>query len=67
MSSSDDERMAIVIGGGPSGLATSATSLGLSNVCNKACLVEKHPTFEKRVATFGMAVNGQKTLDEFHG
>ena len=41
---------AIVIGAGPSGLAT---SLSLSNVCKKVHLVEKHPTFEKRGATFG--------------
>jgi 2-polyprenyl-6-methoxyphenol hydroxylase-like FAD-dependent oxidoreductase len=61
MSLLDEERVAIVIGAGPSGLAT---SLGLSNVCKKVCLVEKHPSFEKRGATFGMATNGQKTLDE---
>jgi 2-polyprenyl-6-methoxyphenol hydroxylase-like FAD-dependent oxidoreductase len=59
--SSGNGRIAIVIGAGPAGLAT---SLGLSNVCKKVFLVEKHPTFEKRGATFGMAANGQKTLDE---
>eukprot|EP00978_Attheya_sp_CCMP212_P049582 scaffold685575_cov51-Attheya_sp.AAC.1 len=57
----DDEQVAIVIGAGPSGLAC---SLGLSNVCKRVLLVEKHPTFEKRGSTFGMAKNGQKTLDE---
>eukprot|EP00550_Attheya_septentrionalis_P012406 CAMPEP_0198304600 /NCGR_PEP_ID=MMETSP1449-20131203/57478_1 /TAXON_ID=420275 /ORGANISM="Attheya septentrionalis, Strain CCMP2084" /LENGTH=381 /DNA_ID=CAMNT_0044007127 /DNA_START=196 /DNA_END=1341 /DNA_ORIENTATION=+ len=57
----DDEQVAIVIGAGPSGLAC---ALGLSNVCKRVLLVEKHPTFEKRGSTFGMAKNGQKTLDE---
>lgn len=59
--SKTSDTTAIIIGAGPSGLAT---ALGLSNVCRKVLLVEKHPTFEKRGATFGMGVNGQKALDE---
>ncbi|CAN0065890.1 unnamed protein product, partial [Heterosigma akashiwo] len=55
------ERVAIVIGAGPAGLAV---SLGLSGVCSKVLLCEKHPVFDKRGSTFGLALNGQKTLDE---
>jgi 2-polyprenyl-6-methoxyphenol hydroxylase-like FAD-dependent oxidoreductase len=57
----NDGLVAIVIGAGPSGLAT---ALALSNHCQKVYLVEKHATFEKRGATFGMAPNGQKVLNE---
>ncbi|MGK3758338.1 MAG: 2-polyprenyl-6-methoxyphenol hydroxylase-like FAD-dependent oxidoreductase [Bacillariaceae sp.] len=52
---------AIVIGCGPAGLAC---GLALSNVCRKVILVEKHSTFDQRGSTFGMGLNGQKTLDE---
>lgn len=55
------ETTCIVIGAGPAGLAC---ALGLSNVCKKVHLVEKHASFEKRGATFGMAKNGQLALEE---
>mmetsp|Transcript_2149 Transcript_2149/g.3961 ORF Transcript_2149/g.3961 Transcript_2149/m.3961 type:complete len:382 (-) Transcript_2149:154-1299(-) len=51
----------IVIGAGPSGLAS---ALGLSKVCKKVFLVEKHASFEKRGATFGMGKNGQLAWEE---
>jgi len=54
---------AIVIGAGPAGLAC---ALGLSKVCQKVHLVEKHASFEKRGATFGMAQNGQLALEEIY-
>ena len=56
------DQVAIVIGAGPAdGLAC---ALGLSNVCKKVLLVEKHANFDRRGATFGLAKNGQKVLDE---
>ena len=39
------DQVAIVIGAGPAGLAC---ALGLSNVCKKVLLVEKHANFDRR-------------------
>ena len=58
---SQKKRRAIVIGAGPAGLAC---ALGLSSVCEAVYLVEKRASFEKRGATFGLAKNGQRAVEE---
>jgi hypothetical protein len=93
----NDGLVAIVIGAGPSGLATAlaltnphchsspvgvvnncncsngfsslsssaaAASLSSSPVCRKVYVVEKHPTFDRRGSTIGLAPNGQNVLQE---
>jgi len=51
---------AIIIGGGPSGLAC---AIGLSSCCQQVHLIEKYPTFEKS-ESFGLAKNGQRAISE---
>lgn len=53
--------VALVMGAGPAGLVT---ALGLSQVCRKVFLVEKHKTFEPRGATIAIHPNGKKALLE---
>ena len=70
----NDGLVAIIIGAGPSGLAC---ALALSNdsqnddddnnkrpLCRKIYLVEKHPEFDRRGSTFGLAPHGQRVLEE---
>jgi len=52
---------AIIIGGGPSGLAC---AIGLSSCCQQVHLIEKYPTFEMRGSTFGLSKNGQRAISE---
>lgn len=54
---------AIVVGAGPAGLSV---SLGLSNRGWNVVLIEKYNSFEVRGASFGMAPNGIKALEEIH-
>jgi len=54
-------RSALILGAGPAGLAA---ALGLSKICEQVYLVEKKPSFRNQGAVFGLAVNGQKALNE---
>jgi len=65
MSSVDAKKIptAIVIGAGPAGLSV---SLGLSYRGWKVNLIEKYNSFEIRGASFGLASNGIKALEEIH-
>ena len=62
-SSNNKKFTAIVIGGGPAGLAV---SLGLGNLesCEKVYIIEKQPKFDSRGANFLLAYNGVKALEE---
>jgi 2-polyprenyl-6-methoxyphenol hydroxylase-like FAD-dependent oxidoreductase len=51
----------IIIGGGLGGLSL---SLGLADLGFQVDIVEKQPNFSRTGATFGVAVNGQKALEE---
>ena len=55
----------IIIGAGPSGLAT-ALALSNQKICSKIYVIEKHKSFDKRGSTFGLAPNGQKMLSKLH-
>ena len=61
--SSNSKFTAIVIGGGPAGLAISL-GLGSLESCEKVYVVEKQPTFDSRGANFLLAYNGVKALEE---
>jgi len=52
---------ALVIGGGPAGLVA---GLGLSHVCDKVTIVEKHPTFEPLGSAIVIHPNGKKAILE---
>lgn len=54
---------AIVVGGGPAGLSL---SLGLSQRGYKVTIVEKYESFSVQGASFGMAKNGIKALNEIY-
>lgn len=51
----------IVVG---AGLAGQAAALALSSLGNTVDLLEKHPTFDVRGSTLGLAPNGSKALQE---
>ncbi|KAL7461393.1 hypothetical protein ACHAXS_001813 [Conticribra weissflogii] len=63
MPTESNKPTAIIIGAGPSGLAT---SLSLSRSCSKIYLVEKHHSFDQRGSTFGLAANGQRALKQIN-
>lgn len=52
---------ALVIGGGPAGLVA---GLGLSHVCDKVTIVEKHQTFEPLGSAIVIHPNGKKAILE---
>jgi 2-polyprenyl-6-methoxyphenol hydroxylase-like FAD-dependent oxidoreductase len=54
----------IIIGGGLAGLSL---ALGLANLGFRVEIVEKQLNFSRTGATFGLAVNGQKALEELSG
>jgi 2-polyprenyl-6-methoxyphenol hydroxylase-like FAD-dependent oxidoreductase len=54
----------IIVGGGLAGLSL---SLGLASLGFQVEVVEKQPNFSRTGATFGLALNGQKALEELCG
>ena len=64
MSSPFTDLSAIVVGGGPAGLAA---SLGLAAACSHVHVIERRPDFDAALgSTFGIAPNGRKALQALH-